>query len=131
MDKSFEKESFETLKIKRPVAKKFRRFCRNLGESQSMALMLMVDFFEEHGLSPRESMGPKMQTLENLIKKRFNAIIAIVRDIEKNQTKPTVAMIQALFESYETEKKPLLLEKDSKTVTGKKLRHVENNPNET
>jgi hypothetical protein len=61
-----------------------------------------------------------MQTLESLIKKRINGVIAIMKDIEKNQTKPTVAMMQSLFQEAEPKKKPLLLEKEQKKE--KKLR---------
>jgi hypothetical protein len=112
MDRGFEKERFETLKIKESVAMKFRRFCKKMSKSQSMALLLMLDFFEDNGISPNESIGPKMQTLETLIKKRINGVIAIMKDIEKNQTKPTVAMMQSLFEELEPNKKPLILEKE-------------------
>ena len=56
-------------------------------------------------------MGPHMQTLEKLFKKRINGVIAIMKDIEKNQTKPTVAMLQSLFEEAEPIKKPRMLEK--------------------
>lgn len=111
MDKGYEKERFEMLGIKASVAIKFRKFCRNMGKSQSMTLLLMLDFFEANGISPNESMGPKMQTLEAVIKKRINAVIAIMKDIEKNQTKPTVAMLQALFEEAEPIKKPRLVAK--------------------
>ena len=34
-----------------------------------------------------------------------------MRDVEKTQTKPTVAMLQSLFEMEEPKKKPLILEK--------------------
>ncbi len=34
-----------------------------------------------------------------------------MRDVEKTQTKPTVAMIQSLFETEEPNKKPLIVEK--------------------
>src|SRR5690606_11787285 len=36
--------------------------------------------------------------MKSLMKRRFNALIAIIRDIEKSQTKPTTAMLQSLFE---------------------------------
>lgn len=53
-----------------------------------------------------------MHTLESLIKKRINAVMAVIKDIEKNQTKPTAAMMHALFEGEEqTERKPLLMER--------------------
>ena len=32
------------------------------------------------------------------MKKRFDALIAIIRDVEKHQTQPTAAMVQLLFE---------------------------------
>ena len=118
MDEELKKERFETFKIKTSVARKFRRFSRSIGQSQSMTLLLMLEFFELNQLSPKEHMGPKMQTLANLIKKRNNAIIAIMRDIEKNQTKPTVAMMHALFEGEgETDKNPILTERKSTDKT--------------
>ncbi len=112
MDKGYEKERFEKLGIKVSVAQKFRRFCKKMSLSQSMTLLLMIEFFEDNGISPHEAVGPKMQTLESLIKKRINGVIAIMKDIEKNQTKPTVAMIQSLFQQAEPEQKKLLLEKE-------------------
>lgn len=116
MDKGLEKEKFETLKIKRSVAIEFRKFSKMLSKSQSMTLRLMMDFFNENGLSPVENVGPRMETLENrisiLIKKRMSGMIAIMKNIEKTQTLPTVAMLQTLFEISEpVEKKPLILEK--------------------
>ena len=38
-------------------------------------------------------------------------MIAIMKDIEKSQTKPTVAMLYSLFEQTEPTKKKLILEK--------------------
>lgn len=115
MDRGFEKEEFETLKIKRSVANEFRKFSKMLSKSQSMTLLLMMNFFNENGISPTEHLGPRMETLENrislLIKKRMNGMIAIMKDIEKSQTKPTVAMMQALFEQTEPPKKKLMLAK--------------------
>ena len=85
----------------------------------------MMDFFKENGISPVESMGPKMETLEKrislLIKKRMNGMIAIMKDIEKNQTKPTVAMLYSLFEQTEPPKKKLIL---AKNLVKKRMRFV-------
>lgn len=116
MDKSFKKEQFETLKIKASVALKFRRFCKTMSKSQSMTLLVMLEFFYSNGISPNQSLGPRMETLEHrisiLIKKRINAMIAIMKDIEKYQTKPTVAMMQALFAATEPKKeRPIMREK--------------------
>ena len=122
MDKGFEKERFEKLGIKASVAERFRGFCKKLSKSQSMTLLLMLDFFEDNGISPNETLGPNMQTLESEIKKRINAVIAIIKDIEKNHDKPTTAMLQSLFMEFEPKEKKLILEKD---VKENKVRFVE------
>jgi hypothetical protein len=114
MDRGYEKERFEMLGIKVSVAKRFRKFCKKMSKSQSMTLLLMLDFFEDNGISPKETLGPNMQTLESEIKKRINAVIAIIKDIEKNHDKPTTAMLQSLFMEFEPKEKKLILEKDPK-----------------
>lgn len=124
MDEGYQNEEFETFKIKSSVAKKFRRFCRAISKSQSMTLLLMLDFFEHNQISPEESMGPNMKTLESLIKRRNNAIIAIIKNMEKNQTKPTIAILQSLLEGIEPNKKPLILEKKS-TIEKREVRFRE------
>ena len=85
----------------------------------------MIEFFEDNGISPSESMGPHMQTLERLIKKRINGVIAILKDIEKSQTKPTVAMMESLFKEAEPKNKPLILEK--KNTAEKQPKYRERN----
>jgi len=98
MDDRFKKDRFESVSIKASVAKKFRRYSKKISKSQSMTLLLMIEFFERNGIPPEESIGPHIQTLENLIKKRMNGMISIIKDIEKSQTKPTAAMMSALFQ---------------------------------
>jgi len=113
MDIGYEKERFESFKIKASVAKKFRKFSKGISKSQSMTLLLMLEFFEHNEIAPTENLGPKMQTLEGLIKKRINGVIAILKDIEKTQTKPTAGMLMALLEQQEPKKKPLILENNN------------------
>ena len=118
MDRGYERERFESLSIKSSIAQKFKRFSKRIGASQSMTLLLMLEFFEANGISPRESLGPHVHTLESLIKKRINAVMAVIKDIEKNQTKPTAAMMHALFEGEgETDKKPILTERKNTDKT--------------
>ncbi|WP_040280330.1 BfmA/BtgA family mobilization protein [Psychroserpens damuponensis] len=98
MDKGYEKERFESLSIKTSVAQKFRKFCKKCAKSQSMNLLDMIDFFEANEVSPNDRLGETITSLRFQMKKRFNAIVAIIKDIEKHQTKPTIAMLQALLE---------------------------------
>ena len=71
----------------------------------------MLDFFFYNEISPREKLGPTASILEGKLLKRINAVIAIIRDVEKTQTKPTAAMIELLFQEEPPTKKPLILEK--------------------
>ena len=71
----------------------------------------ILDFFEMNQLSPFESIEGNLNGLESRIKKRISAAIAIIKDIEKNQTKPTNAMLQSLFEEKLEHEEPILIEK--------------------
>ena len=105
-------EVFVTIKIKKKTAAQFRIYSRGLGKQQSETLQLMLDFFQNNQLSPLEELGPNLLTLETKLKVRINAVVAILRDIEKTQTKPTLAMLQLLFQESPA-KKEVLVEKSS------------------
>jgi len=92
------KDTFSTIRFKIKIANRFRKFSMKIAKTHSEALKSILDFFEVNGISPNEKIGANMNTLENRLKKRINALIAIVKDIEKNEIKPTNAMIQALFQ---------------------------------
>ncbi len=122
MEKNFD---FSAVSLKRSVADRFRLFSKKIATSHSETLSVMMDFFENNSISPHEELGPNMIHLEKNIKSRINALIAIIRDIEKNQTKPTTAILQALLEQEEPKKKPLLVEK--KRTTGNQPNYREHN----
>ena len=63
-----------------------------------MALLGMMEFFEVNELSPDDRLGNTLSGLKSQMKRRFNALIAIVRNIEKHQTLPTKAMLDTLFQ---------------------------------
>jgi hypothetical protein len=73
----------------------------------------MLDFFHYNELSPRKSFGPTGRRIEDLIKRRNNAVIAIMRSIEKNGINPTLGMMQTLFDGVtnKVEERPLMREK--------------------
>ncbi|RXJ49793.1 hypothetical protein ESZ48_10065 [Gelidibacter gilvus] len=78
----------------------------------------ILDFFFYNEISPKEKLGPTGRTIEANLKKRMNAIIAIIRAIEKGQTLPTVAMLSSLFEQTEPVEKKLILEKNRNEAMG-------------
>ncbi|WP_228237687.1 BfmA/BtgA family mobilization protein [Allomuricauda sp. M10] len=98
MENESKNERFKSLSIKEPVLLKFRRFSKQFGKSQSMTLLAMMEFFERHGISPDQHFGETIASMKLFIKRRFNAMVAIMRSIEKEQTLPTVSMMQALFQ---------------------------------
>ncbi len=100
------KYSFSAISIKAKVASRFRKFSKSVARSHTDTLETMMNFFDWNELSPNESLGTNMKTLENRLKKRINALVAIVRDIEKNQTKPTNAMLQLLFQESPGQNEP-------------------------
>lgn len=103
-------ETFKTIRFKRDTAKRFQQFSKTHYKTHSEAMEGMLDFFFYNEISPKENLGPSIRTLEALIKKRINGLVAIIKDIEKNQTKPTAAMLLSLLEQ-DSNKKPLLIEK--------------------
>ena len=104
-------DSFIGIRFKKETAKRFQTFSRTYFKSHTEAMAAMLDFFFYNEISPKEKLGPTGRTIEASIKKRINAVIAIMRDMEKTQTKPTVAMIESLFQTETPTKKPLILEK--------------------
>jgi len=107
-------DSFIGIRFKKETAKRFQQFSKTHFKSHTEAMATILDFFHYNEISPKERLGPTGRTIEANIKKRINAVIAIMRDMEKTQTKPTVTMMESLFQVEEPKKKPLILEK--KTV---------------
>ena len=121
-------DSFSSIRFKQKTAKKFQEFSRKHFKSHTEALATMLDFFFYNEISPKERLGPRGKTMEAAIKKRINAVIAIIRDIEKTQTKPTAAMMASLFQAEEPKKSTLILEK--KVLKEKKEIHFQESPRE-
>jgi hypothetical protein len=106
----------KNITIEKKTAERFQQFSRTHYRTHTEAITGMLDFFLYNEISPKEKIGPTAKTIEKLINKRINAVIAIIKDIEKNQTKPTIGILQALLEQEEPKKKPLLVEKKRPSV---------------
>tara|TARA_R110002051_G_scaffold223612_1_gene286858 strand:- start:301 stop:681 length:381 start_codon:yes stop_codon:yes gene_type:complete len=117
-------DSFIGIRFKKETAKRFQTFSRTYFKSHSEAMATMLDFFFYNEISPKEKLGPRGRTIEAKLLKRINAVIAIIKDVEKTQTKPTAAMIQSLFEIEEPRKKPMIIEKKY-AKENKEVRFVE------
>ncbi len=89
---------FSTISIKTETAKRFREFTRETGGSNTDVLELMLEYFHKYQISPKHKAKLDLPALDEKIQKRLNAIIAIIREIEKTQTQPILAMLQLLFD---------------------------------
>ena len=104
------KVQFGRINFRVDTVHRFRRFSKSYEKTHSEVLDGMLDFFVKYQLSPFQDFGPNIRGMEANIKKRINAMIAILKDIEKHQTKPTTSMLQLLFEqTTPKQKQPELL----------------------
>ena len=109
------------LQLKASTAKRFREFSKKNNSNQSETLDLILDFFEKNNLSPFETLVPSKVSLEQLIKKRIDAVIAILKNIEKTQTKPGLLMLELLMEGRSVPKLEVS-KKEKVTVSNEKNR---------
>jgi len=85
-----------------------------------------MDFFEWHGISPFSRFASQISKEEEKTRKRINAVIAIIRDIEQTQTKPTTAMLLSLFgEKMKEEEKPVRVAWKDRKLTQKEWNEKE------
>ena len=128
------KYQYSTVNLKASVAKRFRLFSKKIAKSHSETLTVIMDFFEWHGVNPSKQFGKSIiqEILKNRARtdtsiKRNEATIAIIRDIEINQTKPNNAMLLSLFGANAKEQKPIKKEK-KRIEKKKKLRQKLKSP---
>ena len=121
MKDDYKKYKFSTISFKKTTASRFRKFSKEISKTNTETLEVMLNFFEWNDLSPKDNLGVKNERTN----KRINAVIAILKNIEKHQTKPTTIMLQSLFEettnikkeeeSYEFETPKLISENEELT----------------
>lgn len=119
----FSKYGFSGVNLKKETAIRFRNLSKELSLPNTETMEAMLDFFEIHQISPLDSMDGSLSAIEIRIKRRIGNAIAIIKDIEKSQTLPTVAMLQSLFEQqFEQENNDGDLEDDLEFIE-KKFEH--------
>ncbi|SFZ93032.1 hypothetical protein SAMN05428642_1021140 [Flaviramulus basaltis] len=103
-------DDFNTIRLKKKTIGKFKKYSKKISPSYSENLDFMIAFFEDNDLSPYDVLNENMTSVSNRINKRIDAVIAIFRNVEETQLKPTKKMLDSLFDGMK-EKKPLLKEK--------------------
>lgn len=102
------------LEVQETTARKFREYAGQLGKSGDEILLGMLAYFKENECSPFDKNAINLSDVRKKINIGIRTIAAILRNMEKTQTKPTLAMLQLLFEENAVRKKELLLEKRSR-----------------
>lgn len=106
-----DKQEKTILKIDPETATAFKTFAKKWSTNHSNTLQLMLDFFKRNGMSPTEDLRPTLKSLETRLSKQIGTLIAILRNIENTQIRPTHAMLELLFHSHSGQKKGILVEK--------------------
>ena len=104
-------EQFYTIRFKKKTAQRFKTFSKKISKTYSGTLDVIMDFFEWHGFKPNDRFVDSILEEIRKNRKRTEANIAILRDIEINQTKPTNVMLLSLFGENIKEEKPKRIEK--------------------
>tara|TARA_B100001079_G_scaffold225760_1_gene203010 strand:+ start:4396 stop:4680 length:285 start_codon:yes stop_codon:yes gene_type:complete len=82
---------------------RFKKYALANDANYTETLEALLDFFERNSISPFEPFDASKQRLETLINKRMDGVEAILRRIETEQTKPTKALLDRLFNQQEEE----------------------------
>ncbi len=105
------KYEYSTVNLRISVVKRFRSFSKKIAKSHSETLTVIMDFFEWHGFLPSDRF--ERSIVQEIVRnrKRTEASIAIIKNIEKDQTRPTNAMLLSLFEEKALQDTPELVER--------------------
>ena len=117
-------DDFNTIRLKKKTIDKFKKYSKKISPSYSETLNFMIAFFEDNDLSPYDVLNENMTSVTNRINKRIDAVIAVFRNVEKTQLKPTRELLESLFVN-EKEKKPLLVERKLLKMSSKKIKNKE------
>ncbi len=117
--------SYSNINLREKVAKRFRKFSKKIAKSHSETLVTIMDFFEWHGFKPNDRFVDSILEEIRKNRKRTEANIAILRDIEVNQTKPNNAMLLSLFGEKIKEEKPIRIEKKFAKKKPKEEKQIE------
>lgn len=95
---------YSNITVKKETAARFRSYSKKFNKSHSEVLDGMVSYFKENNLDPFGE-GTKVildsfKKLERQMMKKFDRIIAIIKNMEKTSIRPTYEMMLILYEVY-------------------------------
>jgi len=99
--------------------KKFKEYSRKTSPSYSQTLEYMIAYFEDTGISPYDTIYNPLLAATIAVNKRSDALMAILRNIEKTQLIPTRLILESLFEGVEKEE-PAYVERTQEEIEASK-----------
>ena len=98
MSSKFSRINFHTETVER-----FKQYAIANDANYTETLEAILDFFEKYSINPFVHFDDSVHSLHLLIDKRMDGVEAILRRIETEQTKPTKALLDRLFNKQEEE----------------------------
>jgi len=95
---------YSNITIKKETALRFRTYSKRFNKSHSEVLDGMIRHFKENHLDPfgegTKIILDSIKKLERQMMKKFDRIIAIIKNMEKTSIRPTYEMVLILYEAY-------------------------------
>ncbi|MGB5609825.1 BfmA/BtgA family mobilization protein [Eudoraea sp.] len=119
---------YANINVRAEVVRRFRAFSKKVAHSHAETLTAMMDFFEWHNYSPYQRFGKDVIAGQKKNRQRIDAVIAIIKSVEKSQNIPLInieTMLKSLFQGEVKKYEPKLIEPkpgDSKKSINQKER---------
>ncbi len=95
---------YSNITVKKETATRFRSYSKKFGKSHSEVLDGMIQYFKENNLDPfgegTKIILESLKKLERQMMKKFDRLIAIIKNMEKTSIRPTYEMVLILYEAY-------------------------------
>jgi len=95
---------YSNITLKKETATRFRSYSKRFNKSHSEVLDGMMQYFKENNLDPfgegTKIILDSIKKLERQMMKKFDRLIAIIKNMEKTSIRPTYEMMLILYEAY-------------------------------
>lgn len=95
---------YSNITVKKETATRFRTYSKKFSKSHSEVLDGMMQYFKENNLDPfgegTKVILDSIKKLERQMMKKFDRLIAIIKNMEKTSIRPTYEMVLILYEAY-------------------------------
>ena len=95
---------YSNITVTKETATRFRSYSNRFNKSHSEVLDGMVQYFKENNLDPfgegTKIILDSIKRLERQMMKKFDRLIAVIKNMEKTSIRPTYEMVLILYEAY-------------------------------